>query len=122
MAPVSRRLTGRHLTFDLSKQIAEIRQDENFIQSGRLGRTLVKDDALRVTMTVLATGAKVETHHAVSPMTLHVLEGRLAYRVDSEKFELGEGEFLFFGPGHAQDIRALEDTVLLLTITGGEDD
>jgi quercetin dioxygenase-like cupin family protein len=121
MTPVSRPLTGRHLTFDLSEQIAEIRADENFIQSGRLGRTLVKDANLRLTMTVLATGAKVETHHAVSPMTLQVLEGRLAYKVEGEKFELGEGEFLFFGPGHAQDIRALEDTVLLLTITGGED-
>jgi mannose-6-phosphate isomerase-like protein (cupin superfamily) len=42
--------------------------------------------------------------------------------VGEEQFELGKGEFLFFGPGHAQDIRALEDTALLLTITGGDDE
>ena len=51
-------------------------------------------------------------------MTLHVLQGRLRYRVDDEDFEIGNGDVLFFGPGHAQDIRAHGDTALLLTITG----
>ena len=58
------------------------------------------------------------THHAASPMTPQVLQGRLHYRVGDEEFEIGQGALLFFGPGHAQDIRALEDTALLLTITG----
>ena len=53
-------------------------------------------------------------------MTIQVVQGRLRYRVDEEEFELGQGELLFFGPGHAQDIRALEDTALLLTITASE--
>jgi mannose-6-phosphate isomerase-like protein (cupin superfamily) len=38
--------------------------------------------------------------------------------VGGQEFQLGRGELLFFGPGHAQDIRALGDTALLLTITG----
>jgi quercetin dioxygenase-like cupin family protein len=120
MSPVSRALTGAHLTFNLAEQIARLREDDKYVRTGRLGRTLVKEGELRLTMTVLAEGAEVSTHHAVSPMTLQVLEGRLHYRVGEEAFELAEGEFLFFGPGHAQDIRALEDTALLLTITGGE--
>lgn len=121
MSPVSRALTGKHLTFELAQEIAELRQDDHYLRSGRIGRTLVKEGALRLTLTVLAEGAEVGTHHAVSPMTLQVLEGRLRYRVAEEEHELSEGEFLFFGPGHAQDIRALEDTALLLTITGDKD-
>ena len=120
MSSLSRALTGAHLTFDLGEQIAELRADDKYVKTGRLGRTLVKEGALRLTMTVLAEGAEVSTHHAVSPMTLHVLEGRLHYRIGDEAFELAEDEFLFFGPGDAQDIRALEDTALLLTITGAE--
>lgn len=118
MSSLTRPLTGKHLAFDLAEQVAELRQDQKYVQTGRLGRTLVKEGDLRLTMTVLAEGAEVSTHHAVAPMTLQVLEGRLHYRVGEEEFELEEGEFLFFGPGHAQDIRALEDTALLLTITG----
>ena len=120
MSSLERALTGAHLTFDLSKQIAELRSDAKYVKTGRLGRTLVKEGALRLTMTVLAEGAEVSTHHAVSPMTLQVLEGRLRYRVAGEEHELAEGEFLFFGPGDAQDITALEDTALLLTITGAD--
>lgn len=118
MSPVSRALAGAHLTFDLAALIAELREDEPYVRTGRIGRTLVKAGALRLTLTVLAAGAEVGTHHAVSPMTLQVLEGRLRYRVGDEEFELRQGEFLFFGPGHAKDIRAPEDTALLLTITG----
>jgi quercetin dioxygenase-like cupin family protein len=120
VSPVSRALTGEHLTFDLAEQVAELRQDETYVRTGRLGRTLVKEGELRLTMTVLAEGAEVDTHHAAAPMTLQVLEGRLQYRVAGEDVELAAGQFLFFGPGHAQDIRALEDTALLLTITGSD--
>ena len=118
MSSLSRALTGKHLTFDLAEQLAELRRDEKYVRTGRLGRTLVKEGELRLTMTVLAEGAEVGTHQAAAPMTLQVLEGRLQYRVGDEQHELGAGEFLFFGPGHAQDIHALEDTALLLTITG----
>lgn len=118
MTSMSRPLTGENLTFDLGMQIAELRRDDGYLRSGRVGRTLVKAGVFRVTLTVVAEGVDIGTHHAVSPMTLQPVEGRLRYRVGDEELEIGEGELLFFGPGHAQDIRALEDTAMLLTITG----
>jgi quercetin dioxygenase-like cupin family protein len=118
MSPMTRALTGPNLTFELESQIAELRGDEKYVRTGRVGRTLVKAGALRLTLVVVAAGVDVGTHHAESPMTLQPVQGRLRYRVEKEYFEIGEGEVLFFGPGHAQDIRALEDTALLLTITG----
>lgn len=119
MSPITRALTGENLSFDLGKQIAELREDGSYVRSGRTGRTLVKAGPLRLTLTLIAAGVDVGTHQATSPMTLLVVQGRLRYRVENEEFELGQGEVLFFGPGHAQDIRALEDTALLLTITAG---
>ncbi len=121
MSPVSRALTGKHLTFDFAEHIAELRRDDHYVQTGRIGRTLVKEGALRLTLTVLAEGTDIGTHHAAAPMTLQLLEGRLRYRVGDDEFKIREGELLFFGPGHAKDIRALEDTALLLTITGAEE-
>jgi len=117
---MSRALTGPNLTFDLADQIADLRGDENYGRTGRVGRTLVKAGALRLTLVVLAKGVEVGTHQAESPMTLQPVEGRLRYRVGDEESEIGRGEVLFFGPGHAQDIRALADTALLLTITGAD--
>ena len=122
MTSMSRALTGEHLAFDLEAQIAELKTDDGYARSGRVGRTLVKAGSLRITLTVVAEGVEIGTHHATSPMTLQPLAGRLRYRLGDEKFEIGRGEVLFFGPGHAQDIRALEDTALLLTISSTEGD
>jgi quercetin dioxygenase-like cupin family protein len=114
---MTRALTGDHLTFQLQGLIAELRQEEGYRRSGRGGRTLVKEGPLRLTMTVVAKGVEIGTHHAVAPMTLQVLEGGLRYRVEGDECEIQQGEVLFFGPGHARDIRALADTALILTIT-----
>lgn len=119
MSSISRPLTGPNLTFDLATQIRELRADEAYRRSGRVGRTLAKHGPLSLTLVVLARGIEVGTHLAENPMTLQPLEGRLSYKVEGERFEIGTGEVLYFGPGHAQDIRALEDTALLLTITRG---
>lgn len=121
MSAMTRPLTGENLTFDLARQIAELRADENYARSGRAGRTLLKEGRLSLTLTLIAEGVEVGTHHAVAPMTLQPLEGRLHYRVGDAHFEIAKGELLFFGPGHAQDIRALEETALLLTILTEED-
>lgn len=120
MSPMSRALTGPNLTFDLDAEIEQLRQDPGYARSGRAGRTLVKEGSLRLTLVVLADGVEVGTHQADSPMTLQPLAGRLHYRIGEDRFEIGRGQLLYFGPGHAQDIRALEDTALLLRITGAE--
>lgn len=118
MSPMSRVLTGPHLTFDLNEQVEDLRKDPNYERTGRVGRTLVKSGALRLTLVVLAQGIDAGTHRAETPMTVQVVGGRLRFRVEEQHFEIGAGEVLFFGPDHAQDITALEDTALLLTITG----
>ncbi|MDH3270118.1 MAG: hypothetical protein OEN56_02225 [Gemmatimonadota bacterium] len=120
MTSMSRALSGENLTFDLSSQIAELRGEDGYARSGRVGRTLIKAGSFRLTLTVVAAGIDIGTHHAAAPMTLQPVQGRLRYRVGDEQYEIGEGQVLFFGPGHAQDIRALEDTALLLTISSDE--
>ena len=120
MSPVKRALAGEHLAFSLSAQIEELRNDESYLRSGRMGRTLVKSGPLRITLTLIADGVEVGTHHAETPMTLQVLEGGLQYRVQGGDRELEEGQLLFFGPGHARGIRAVGNTALLLTIVGAE--
>lgn len=121
MSSITRPLTGPDLVFRLGDQIADLRADENYQRSGRAGRTLVKSGTLRLTLTCLASGIEVGTHHAEMPMTLQPIEGRLRYRVGDELSEIGAGEVLFFGPGHAQDIFALDDTALLLTFSRADD-
>ncbi|HEV2130505.1 MAG TPA: cupin domain-containing protein [Longimicrobiaceae bacterium] len=122
MSSINRSLAGPMLTFDLVQQLAELRREEAYQRSGRAGRTLAKSGRLRVVLVALATDTVIGTHQADSPMTLHILEGHIRYRAREERHELKEGELLFFGPGDAHDIRATEQSALLITISAVGDD
>ena len=122
MASINRPLAGPMLTFDLAEQLQTLRGEDAYRQSGRAGRTLVHAGRLRVTLLAMASGNTIGTHQADSPMTLHVLAGALRFRTGEEEHEIRQGQVLFFGPGDAHDIRATEESALLLTLAAVGDD
>jgi quercetin dioxygenase-like cupin family protein len=122
MSTLNRPLTGPMLTFELATQIAELRGDESYRRSGRLGRTLARSGRLRIVLVVLESDVEIDTHHAESPMTIQTIEGGITFRVDGSDHALHAGEVLFFGQGEAQQIRATERTALLLTLSAVDAD
>ena len=122
MTPIRRTLSEPMMIFDLEPQVRELRADESYRRSGRLGRTLARSGRLRLVLVALNSGIEVGTHQADSPMTLQLIQGRLGFRINGEPHELAQGQVLFFGPGDAHDIRALEESALLLTLSAVGDD
>jgi quercetin dioxygenase-like cupin family protein len=117
MSPIDRPLAEPMMIFDLEPRLRELREDDSYRRSGRLGRTLAKSGRMRITLVALNGGIEVGTHHAESPMTIQLLEGSLSFTVAGREHELRAGQLLFFGPGEAHDIRALEESALLLTLS-----
>ena len=70
MSSINRPLTAPNLTFDLTSQLAELRQEEAYHRSGRAGRTLAKSGRMRVTLVAMTRGNVIGTHQADSPLTL----------------------------------------------------
>lgn len=70
----------------------------------------------------MADGNVITTHHAESPLTIQVLEGKIRFRTGDGHHELRQHELLFFGPGDAHDIQAERETILLLTLSALGDD
>jgi quercetin dioxygenase-like cupin family protein len=122
MSTLNRPLTGPMMTFDLHMQIEELRSDESYRRTGRLGRTLTKSGRLRLVLVALEESIEIGTHHAESPMTIQPVEGAIRYQVGGVEHTLKAGEVLFFGAGEAQDIRATERTALLLTLSAVDAD
>lgn len=122
MSSINRSLTGPLLTFDLAAQLRELQAEEPYARSGRAGRTLAKSGRLRVILVAMQAGNAIGTHQADSPMTLQVIHGHIRYRANDGEHEMRAGELLFFGPGDAHDIRALEETALLITLSAVGDD
>lgn len=122
MSSMNRPLTGPMLSFDLEQHLLELRQDESYHRSGRAGRTLAKSGRLRITLIAMAAGNAIGTHQADSPLTVQVLRGHIRFRTNGEQQDLRQGQLLFFGPGDAHDIRAEEESALLLTLSAVGDD
>lgn len=122
MSSINRPLAGPILVHHLDERLEELRAEESYARSGRSGRTLAKAGRFRLTLLAMADGNRIGTHQADSPMTLHVLSGRIQFRAGGEDHELHAGQVLFFGPGDAHDIRAVGETALLITISAIGDD
>jgi quercetin dioxygenase-like cupin family protein len=122
MSPMERSLTEPMMIFELEPQLRELRDDESYRRSGRLGRTLARSGRLRLVLVALNAGVEVGTHQADSPMVIQVLEGRIGFSLAGRDHELRAGQVLFFEAGEAHDIRALEECALLLTLSAVGDD
>ncbi|MEX2582491.1 MAG: AraC family ligand binding domain-containing protein [Gemmatimonadota bacterium] len=123
MSSINRPLSGPMLTFNLRETIEELRQDDEHHHGGRAARTLTKSGRMRLVLVAMDAGNVIATHQADSPLTIQVIEGDINFRTDEGEHPLREGEVLFFGPGHAHDIRANRASALLITISAiGDDD
>lgn len=79
-------------------------------------QTLLKSDRIEVIRLVMMTGKELAEHKAPSDITVHCLEGRLAFTAHGKTVELTAGQMLFLTAGEPHGIRCLEDASFLLTI------
>jgi quercetin dioxygenase-like cupin family protein len=78
---------------------------------------LVKNDTFEAIRLVARKGHEICHNHQVEGMiTLHCLEGRIAFTAAGDTRELATGHWLFQTRGVPHTITALEDALVLLTV------
>jgi quercetin dioxygenase-like cupin family protein len=77
--------------------------------------TLVKTDTLEVKRLVLPKGREIPTHRAPGEITVHCLEGRVAFTAGGSRRELEAGQMLFLNEGEPHSLDGLEDSSVLVT-------
>lgn len=78
---------------------------------------LVKNDTFEAIRLVIPQGHEVCHNHQVEGMiTVHCLEGRVAFTADSDTHELSAGHWLFLPSGVPHTIVGLENALVLLTV------
>lgn len=83
--------------------------------TGGPSRLLAKAETLEVRLLTLAKGREVPTHHARGEITVHCLEGRIAFTSEGEARELGPGQLIILAAGAPHALVGLEDAVVLVT-------
>lgn len=89
-------------------------------RAGSAGRSAVTvhgrhDFVLRQTLIALVEGQALAEHESPPEATLQVLQGRVRVTAGDDVWEGGAGELLVI-PAERHDLRALEDSVVLLSV------
>lgn len=113
-------LSGHGLTFHLSEEIQELRQDVGRSSGQRSAKTLAKVGELRVTLVYVEGNATISPEASNGGATLHVLEGRLRVHVDGGVKELGAGEVMVLEQNLREPIQAAERSAFLVTVAWPE--
>ena len=108
-------LLGLH-QYDLAEQLTQLRADAPIQAHGRDSLTLVRDSALTLILTALSARSRLPEHRVPGPITVLVLDGRVAFSTQGKRIELGPHGLLTLPAGVLHEVDALEDSAILVSI------
>lgn len=76
---------------------------------------LVQSDDLQVKRVVVPEGHELPLQRSLGDTTVHCLNGRVEFMVDDETHDLDAGRLVYLGAKTPFSVRAVDDSVLLLT-------
>ena len=96
--------------------IPDLAEQLEIPDAGTLSRVLYRDDRLRVVGFAFDEGQELTEHTAAVPALIQVLSGRLSVSLGAETLEMGPGAWLHMDAHLAHSLRAVEASVVLLTM------
>ncbi len=110
-------IKGPLLRFRLAGEEAAMREQVAALSTtGRVGKTLVKEGALRITQVMLRNGSPLGSHQIAGPVSIQVLRGRLRLTTADGELELESGDLVALDAGVAHAAEAVNDCTLLITM------
>jgi quercetin dioxygenase-like cupin family protein len=104
------------LIFSLADEIRQLRGESEWREGDRNSMTLAKALDFRVLLSVLREGATIHDDEGDGRASVQVLEGRAVLKVDNQQADLVAGELATVDTGHRWQLRAKEESAVLLTI------
>ena len=112
-------LNAPSLRFDLEDEVRTL-WHEDASRSGRNAKTLVKQEDLRIVLTVLSAGRRIQEHQAAGRISIQAVEGHMRLRIGDEPaaelIDLPAGCLIALDRGVRHDVEALTDSAFLLTV------
>lgn len=101
---------------DRATLIADLTAEVEIPVDGTLSRVVYTDDHLRLVAFAFDTGQELTDHTAGVPVIVEVISGRLEISLDGEVAEIDPTSWVHMQAGLTHAVRALEPTVMLLTL------
>lgn len=105
------------VAINLTKFIAQIKEEDKWEKSDRNAITIFKSFLLRMVLIALHKGAEMKQHIKSSIISIQVIEGEMIFTTDDQTITLSSGQILVLQEGLLHSVLAKEDTIFLLTLT-----
>ena len=116
-----RPMHGPLQSFDLDAEVARLRGEEALRGGRRNSITLRKGEGMSVVLLVMGAGDGLEEHAAPGSISLMVREGRIRFTTPEDgEVEAGPETVIACDAGVRHAVKALEDSICVLTIARGE--
>ena len=77
---------------------------------------IAKTEKLELIRLVVPAGKVIPPHRAPSEITVHCLEGRIAFTALGKKQELSAGQMLYLSAAEEHSLEGIEDASVLVTL------
>lgn len=115
MSSLDHVVSAATLSFSLEQEMQTVR--EQLATAGeRIGRTLLKNGALRVTLVGLKPGGSLRPHKSDGPISVQVLEGTIDFEAGEQRWPLPTGTLFSLEAGIMHGVSSTTGGIFLLTV------
>ena len=79
-------------------------------------KVIAKTDRMELIRLFLPAGKELSSHKVTGPLTVHCIRGKAEFTAMGATQTLASGQLLYLMPQELHAVKALEDTVILLTL------
>ena len=114
----AQRLAAPTLSFDLLREQEQLRQEESYRGGDRNAKTLVKEHGLRIVLTVMRSGARLQEHTTAGALSVQTLAGQIRLHAGQDAVDLPVGHIVALDGNVSHAVEAVGESAFLLTIAG----
>jgi quercetin dioxygenase-like cupin family protein len=111
-----RLLDASILNFDLQEVIEKIKQEDPWKRGERNAITLQKSKCMRIVLIALHAQKEVNFHQSGNLVSVQIIEGKVDFQTENQSVIFKKGCLLTFHENIKHSLKAVEDSVFLLTI------
>lgn len=105
------------VSMDIPEFIKQLKKEDTWKNSDRNAMTVYKTNGLRIVLIALHEDAVLIKHTAEGIISVQVLEGEIMFITDDQSVVIRKGQMIVLHKGLPHSVKAIKESVFLLTLT-----
>ena len=105
------------VSMDIQEFIKILKAEATWQNSDRNAMTVYKTNGMRMVLIALHEDATLKKHTAEGIISVQVLEGEIIFSTDDQSVVIRKGHMIALHKGLPHSVKAIKETVFLLTLT-----